>query len=214
MDITTPIKKPRHGPETTPGTRGVICFLIRKQGQTIRSVAAQLGLPQSTVGCIARRSAAIAEANIGHHSSITSSLPRSGRPLLLSSVQIDILVSTATATYTSRRKSWLLIAKELGIEAVSTTINAAFESRGYKRYSSRHKPWLTPEQRLFRLEWCTIRWSWGLTEWGLVLWSNETSCVLGEVRGTNRVTRLPGEEWDDDCTEKTWVRLLYLVIYG
>ena len=78
----------------------------------------------------------------------------------------------------------------------------------------RSKPWLTADQRTNRLEWCILRLNWGLPGWALVLWSDETSCILGESRGCGRVTRLLEEEWDDNCTEKTWKEVSTFIFWG
>ena len=87
--ITPPPHKHQRGSEITPGTRAVICFLIRNKKQTIRATTTELNLPPSTVGNIVKRSTRISDSIVGYRTSITASLPRDGRPLCLSSEQID-----------------------------------------------------------------------------------------------------------------------------
>jgi hypothetical protein len=81
----TPPRRHHRGPEITPGTRAVICFLIRNKRQSIRATATELNLPLSTVGNIIKRSARISDSTVGYRTSITASLPRDGRPFCLSS---------------------------------------------------------------------------------------------------------------------------------
>jgi hypothetical protein len=87
--ITPPPRKHQRGSEITPGTRAVVCFLIRNKGQTIRATATELNLPSSTVRNIVKRSTRISDSTVGYRKSITASLPRDGRPFCLSSEQID-----------------------------------------------------------------------------------------------------------------------------
>ena len=83
--ITPPPRRHHRGPEITPGTRAVICFLIRNKRQSIRATATELNLPSSTVGNIIKRSARISDSTVGYRTSITALLPRDGRPFCLSS---------------------------------------------------------------------------------------------------------------------------------
>ncbi len=40
--------------------------------------------------------------------------------------------------------------------------------------------------------------------WGRVIYTDETSVKLGEVRGLIHVTRTKEEEWEPDCCEKAF----------
>ncbi len=45
---------------------------------------------------------------------------------------------------------------------------------------------------------------WDLTTqgWGRVIYTDETSVILGEHRGQKHVTRKKNEEWDSMCCDK------------
>jgi predicted DNA-binding ArsR family transcriptional regulator len=143
--ITPPPCKHQRGSEITPGTRAVVCFLIRNKEQIIRAITTELNLSSSTVGNIVKKSTRISDSTVGYRTSITALLPRDGRLFCLSSEQINQLIRAATASYENRKKTWIIIAKELGIQVSNTILIRAFESRGYKRYIRRSKPWLTAD---------------------------------------------------------------------
>jgi hypothetical protein len=66
------------------------------------------------------------------------------------------------------------------------------------------KPGLTPSMKEARLQFCLRYQNWTLKDWKAVIWSDETSVVLGERRGSQRVWRTPGEMHHPDVIHRRW----------
>ncbi|GFT62370.1 transposable element Tc1 transposase [Trichonephila clavipes] len=59
---------------------------------------------------------------------------------------------------------------------------------------------LTPEHRQLRLQWCQARSMWNVTDWQMVVFSDESRFVLGTDDNRVRVWRCPGERYNSPPT--------------
>jgi hypothetical protein len=123
--------------------------------------------------------------------------PRSGRPTTSTATALFI-IETMTKNSTTRGWSCARIAAEVtgtpGRQPVSaSTVYRVLTENGYGVFKRTVKPGLTEEMKKARLAWCLERQHWTLDDWKNVIFSDETSVVLGGVRGKRRVWRKKDE---------------------
>ena len=142
--------------------------------------------------------------------------PSSGRPPIINDRQQRSLIRHATKNRFQRRKSWVVIARELGIMASPTAIYSAFKRAGYGRYPPHHKPLLSKEMKKERLDF--------VTEWEpklqgkehMIVHTDETSVRVGESRGQIWVTRKDDEAYHKDCVDvryRGYTELMFWAAY-
>ncbi len=209
----------KRGREVSPATRGAIAYARYQNRSPLRVIQARTGVALSTVSDIcdhAYKQAKIHETESFHGENIASG-SRSGRPPLLCQEQIDIMIKLATSSYEWRRRAWVTVARECGVIASRPTIEKAFKEAGYGRYSPRQKPYLTVAMKTKRLDWCRDKEFWDVMPgqgWGRVIYTDETSVRLGELRSLIHVTRTKEEEWEPDCCEKAFSAYTTFMFWG
>jgi len=122
-----------------------------------------------------------------------------GRPLTLSTLQIDQLIDFLSLSRPNRRMNYLQLA--LGPFAhwhvSELIISHALATRGYGRYVALGKPGLSEKSRRERLQFALDHLDWTIEQWSSILWSDETW-----VNGRHRkiwITRKKGEQYEDSC---------------
>ncbi len=142
---------------------------------------------------------------------------RSERSSLLCQKQIDIMIKLVTSSYEWRRRSWIMIARECEVLASRSTIERVFKKAEYERYSSRQKSYLIVIMKTKRLDWCRDKEFWDVIlrqRWDRVIYTNETSVKLRELRSLIHVTRTKEEEWKSDCCEKIFFEYTTFMFWG
>ena len=208
----------KRGREVSSATRGALAYARFKNRSPLRVIQARTGVPISTISDItnhAYKRAKIHET-ASFHGENTAPGSRSGRSSMLCQEEIDNMIKLATSSYEWRRKSWMDVAHECNVKGSKPTISKAFHEAGYERYSPRHKPWLTDTMKFVRLQWCKDRVHWDLTTqgWDRVIYTDETSVILGEHRGQKHVTRKKNEEWDSMCCDKDFSQYSTFMFWG
>jgi hypothetical protein len=66
------------------------------------------------------------------------------------------------------------------------------------------KPGLNSAQKKARLQFCLKHEDWTIEDWKRVIWSDETSVILGQRRGTIRLWRASGEAYKSTCIRNRW----------
>ena len=66
------------------------------------------------------------------------------------------------------------------------------------------KSGLLPSMREARLAFCLRYKNWTLEDWKNVIWSGETSVILGERRGSQRCWRTPEEVYHPHVIHRRW----------
>jgi Transposase len=84
-----------------------------------------------------------------------------------------------------REKSAEVLAYE-HITSRSTALRI-LRKHGLSKVKPTRKPGLNSTQRAARLKFCLEHQEWGLEEWKRVIWSDETSVILGQRRGNIRL---------------------------
>lgn len=157
---------------------------------------------------------------------------RQGRPKLIVGNLADRTISLLTRNSTTRGYSALELAQKLsegsdepqGTDegdlqplrpSVSrSSIQRFLRKQGFRPVKHTTKPGLTKGQEWVRLHWCWERRNWTLEDWKKVIWSDETSIILGSVRGKRRVWRRPFEVSHKHCRRQRWKGRMEFMFWG
>jgi transposase len=129
-------------------------------------------------------------------------LPRTGRPSVMSAEDEAELVSFVTASKKHRFMPFAEVAERFQGGVFSTyVIRRALKRHGFARFIARVKPQIDERTRQRRLQWALEHRSWTLEEWSRVLWSDET-WVNNIKHRKQHVTRRVGEALLEDCIQE------------
>jgi hypothetical protein len=78
-------------------------------------------------------------------------------------------------------------------EISGTSVCKIMKANNLYKVKITKKPGLTPSMKEARLQFCLRYQNWTLEDWKAVIWSDKTSVVLRERRGSQRIWRTPGE---------------------
>ncbi|GFY01156.1 transposable element Tc1 transposase [Trichonephila clavipes] len=92
------------------------------------------------------------------------------------------------------------IRADVGVAIVPQTIYRHLAEANLKSKLPFHALPLTPEHRQLRLLWCQARSMWNVTDWQMVVFSDESQFVLGTDDNRVRVWRHPGERYNSPHT--------------
>ncbi len=140
--------------------------------------------------------------------------PRSGRPLIVTpELERTILDSLDEATRNDTEKPAGLLAFEHGISP--TSMLRILKRNKFRSVKPTHKPGLTDEMKTARLKFCSEHEHWNLEDWKNVIWTDETSVVLGVRRCTRiRVWRRPGETHQPRFIRRRWKGYSEFMFWG
>ncbi len=193
--------------EISSVTRAAIAYARYQNRSSLRVIQARIEVSLTSISNIsnhAYKQAKTHETKSFREENVASE-SRSERSSLLCQKQIDIMIKLVTSSYEWRRRSWVTIARECEVLASRSTIERVFKKAEYERYSPRQKSYLIVIMKTKRLDWCRDKEFWNVIskqEWGRVIYTNETSVKLRELRSLIHVTRTKEEEWKSDCCEK------------
>lgn len=92
-----------------------------------------------------------------------------------------------------------------GMKAPSrTSVWRFLRANGFRNVKLSAKPGLNKAQRMRRLEFAISVRDWTIEDWKKVVWSDETSVVLGAVRGKRRLWRRVWEKNNPHCKFVRW----------
>jgi len=138
--------------------------------------------------------------------------PRPGQPKVITPEIGAVVEAVLTKNSTTREYSSDELEREIAKRLAATHPHAKAPSRrtilrwlrkeGYRSVKHTTKPVLNKAQRLVRLEFALSHSHWTLEDWKKVVWSDETSVVLGQIRGKRRIWRLPKERYDKHVTKR------------
>lgn len=125
--------------------------------------------------------------------------PKSGRP---KKGVDEALLATIHKDQKGRESTCAELAVQLEVSPMTIwrTLRA---NRLYKRKPT-WKPGLTDRMRQDRLAFAKRHEHWTLEDWKKVIWTDETSVVLGHRRGAVRVWRDKGERQERSCIRQRW----------
>ena len=106
---------------------------------------------------------------------------RSGRPPKVTSELEQAILDNVRHDRNDREKSSAVLGYEHGVS--STTILNILRRNNFRPCKSTMKPGLDSAMKEARLQFCLRYRHWTLDDWKNVIWSDETSVVLGSRRG-------------------------------
>ena len=127
---------------------------------------------------------------------------RSGRPKEITSEIEQRLLDSNSADRSGREKSSEVLAYVCGISRSSAL--RILHKHSLSSVKPNRKAGLNLHQRAARLAFCLAHQSWTLEDWKRVIWSDETSVILGQRRGTVRLWRRSGEAYEKTCIRQRW----------
>ena len=168
--------------ETTLETRTSIQILV-EEGYTQKAIAERLGVTQGTISKAIKRF----QTTGSHHSK-----PRSGRPEALSSRDKRRIVRDVRKVPS---KSILSLQQLLPVPVSPGPIRRALAEEGIFHYLARERAALTPRHKKARLEFALKYHK--KVDWSKVIFSDETSFLVGATYGKSFVWRRTGEEFGE-----------------
>jgi hypothetical protein len=76
------------------------------------------------------------------------------------------------------------------------------------------KPKLTDEAKVRRLNWALEHQHWTLEVWKNIIWTDETSVILGHRRGAQRIWRTACEVYNPNCIRRRFKKASELMFWG
>jgi transposase len=180
--------------EVKPHVRSVILDRYR-QGQSVPQIIAATNKARSTIISIIDRYKDEAEPTFQNK-------PRSGRPPKLSTRAERRLLRHANAN-TKDTLEALATPSKSGKKICRTTVRKALKKYGKAKRRPRKKPWLHPENKVKRTDFCKEE-KRVKRDYNKVCWSDEATFYVGEDGNIYYVTRGPGEEWEDKNLQSTF----------
>ena len=102
----------------------------------------------------------------------------------------------------------------LAVGSSATVVRMVMKKLGFKKLKITTKPGLNDKQKAARLKFCRLYEHWTLEDWKRVIWSDETSVVLGQKRGTTRVWRTSNEAYEPSVTRRRWKGYSAFMFWG
>jgi transposase len=124
-----------------------------------------------------------------------------GRPKI-QDAKADEVLQIITRDKAGREKTCAILASESLVSA--STVWRILKSLGMRKTKPTRKPGLTKKMKDDRLAFCKAYEHWTLEDWKAVIWSDETSVVVGQRRGSLRVWRRPWERFNRSCIRPRW----------
>lgn len=144
--------------------------------------------------------------------------PRSGRHTKQTVAVKEVLIQKVRRDRYGREKTCADLAGELSeapdIDISSTTVWWCLKKLGYRKTKPTRKPGLTTKMREERLQWCLDHQDWTLEDWKRVIWSDETSVVLGHHRGGYKIWRTADEAFVKSCIRPRWKGYSEFMFWG
>jgi transposase len=137
---------------------------------------------------------------------------RSGRPTVQTPEKIEEIKAAVRRDRYGREKSCVQIGMEVGVSAA--TVQRVLHKMGFRKTKPTRKPGLTEKQKKARYEWC--RRHQGLPDefWHNLIWTDETSVLLGQRRGGYRIWRQPWERVVKSCIRPRWKGYSEFMFWG
>lgn len=190
----------------------VQCLTLLAFGTYIDDVVEQLGLSRSTILRwlrISKERGYDIEPTGWILARYITDASRSGRPIVLTDAVQKLILQAISKNSTTRQYSLEEIAKLCSVSAIS--IWRCLERRGFSWVKPTTKPALTKEMKKARLKFCLKYWYFDQRN---VIWTDETSVVLGHRRGRRRVWRRAEERFNTHVMQRRWKGAKEFMFWG
>lgn len=179
--------------ELTVFERGMIIGL-HKGDHGASDISRILGIPRSTCQNVIKKY---------DEKGLTDTLPRSGRPALLTEREERALIHQVKENRKNSIEEITESFNQLNLTPISiSTSRRILHKYDYFGRIGKRKPFVSENNRQKRLKWCRERKFWN-EEWDNIIWSDESRYLLFENDGQQWVWREPHEKYDVDCLVPT-----------
>jgi transposase len=138
--------------------------------------------------------------------------PRPGRKKQVTPEKELEIVNAVLRDRYGREKSCKAIADQCGVSP--RTAWNVLRKHGFRKTKPTRKPGLTKEMKAARYAFALQHQHWTLEDWKLVIWSDETSIVLGHRRGSYRLWRRADEACHRTCIRERWAGYSEFMFWG
>ena len=138
--------------------------------------------------------------------------PRSGRPPKVTEAIENSIVSAISKNSTTRSLTGQALGLQFGVSA--KTVQRVLKRKGYRKVKPTIKPGLTTAMMEARYQFALRYKDWKLEDWKAVIWSDETSVILGHRRGGHRVWRTTKEAYNPHVKRTRWKGYSEFMFWG
>ena len=124
----------------------------------------------------------------------------------------DKVISLLEKNRNGREKSAEVLGFQAGISQAS--VLRILKRRGYHKRKPTWKPILNEDQKEARLQFALRYKDWKLEDWKAVIWSDETSVILGHKRGGTRLWRTVNQAHHKQCIRRRWKGYSEFMFWG
>jgi transposase len=137
---------------------------------------------------------------------------RSSRPEEISEATDMAVLASVKQDRNRREKSSEILAFKAGIS--HSSVLRILHKHGFTIVKPSWKPGLTEAAKAARLRFCLDHQHWTLEDWKAVIFTDETSVILGHRRGSVRVWRTAGDTHDPTCIRRRWKGSSDFLVWG
>ncbi|KAJ6262080.1 hypothetical protein Dda_0017 [Drechslerella dactyloides] len=211
---------PPQAEDTTSDRYSTLCQRIQiltllGAGGKQADVAARFGVSRSAVARLLRK-AKDRGYNPQDYTSLTMEHvvdeQRAGRPKKVTQAKEQEVVSIVTKDRSGRSANTRSLAGTVKLS--HQTVSTILRRNKFKKLKPTRKPGLTPAIRQARLDFALRHKGWTLEDWKQVIWSDETSVVLGQRRGSYKLWRQPHERYHSDIVSARWHKANEFMFWG
>ena len=138
--------------------------------------------------------------------------PRSGRPKVILAETTATVLKEIKESREGREKTSRELGYSAGISEMSTL--RILHANKIGKWKPTWKPGLTQVMRDARYKFALEHENWLLEDWKNVIWSDETSIILGHRRGATRVWRTKEERFDETVIRRRWKKASEFMFWG
>ena len=138
--------------------------------------------------------------------------PRSGRPKKVTPEVEQAILNNVVQDRNSREKSSAMIGFDHKLS--STTILRTLKQNGFRPCKSTKKPGLDSIMKEARLQFCLRYQHWTIDDWKNVIWTEETSIILGSRRGRRLQWHTSKEMYAKTCIRRRWKGCSEFLFWG
>ena len=186
------------------GTK-VQAFALAEYGVPTKKVADLTGLSMRSVTRLkqtARQRGYDPETSMILLTKYVEDAPRSGRPKKITPEQEKAVVDRVKKDRYGREMSTAELGGEFKLSPISV-LRILHKSR-LRKQKPTWKPGLTEDMRKCRLMFAETHKDWTIEDWKKVIWSDETSVILGHRQGGTKVWRTVEERYERTCIRRRW----------
>lgn len=188
------------------------CLTLLNFGVHIDHIAAWLGPDKSTIyrwNRVAKERGFDPKQSAWILAQYVTDAKRSGRPTVLTDQVQETILKIITKNSTTRQYSLAEIAKLVKVSPSS--VWRCLKARGFRWVKPTVKPALTKAMKKKRLDFCH---KYRNFDWRNVIWTDETSVILGHRRGSKRVWRRVDERFHNHVIRRRWKGVKEFMFWG